>query len=231
MDYTLAIKGLLSEVKQFVQFKGKSLACKILLIIAILPLIICAFSTVATYYILLFFYRGLSSPLEYIHQVVKKEGEDVKHATQFIIYWIAFPLLFLLYFVQAFAALMFYFIWFEIMFFTYLATLGGVRWQPFLMDVKYEEVKKFEAKPKNELAALIYVSITLTFVLLLVIFIIAEAYSYLVPIIGYSVMLFIVNPIMFRKALPQAPVEVPAQAPVAVAENTENSLLNGEKTV
>ena len=199
MDYTSAIKGLLSEVKAAIQFRRMNTLCKVLCIIAVLPLIIAAFSAVCGYYVVLFFYRGLCSPLEYIHNVVKKEGQEVHPGAQLVIYLICFPTIFFLHLLISFASLMFYFLWFAVMFFTYLATLGGVRWQPFLFDAKYGEVKAYEVKPCIN-AATIFGGITIFFYLLFVLALILEVETLpAISAIGFSLCLFIVNPIMFRK--------------------------------
>lgn len=201
MNYNLLVKGLFAEAKRGLQFKDISLPYKILLIIGLSPLIVLTFSCALSFYVLLFFYRGLSSPLEYLHQIVKNEGQEVRHATQFIIYWIAFPFIFLLYIIQAFFTVVFYFMWFELMLYTYLVTLGGVKWQPFLMDANYEEENSiYELRPSivNMKSFIILLTASYGYLILGAILINKTSIVLLIGLVGVLLLLFIINPILFK---------------------------------
>lgn len=160
MDYSLLVKGLRNEAKKNVQFKKLTPTKRVLAIIALIPLIVSTFFSFISYYVTLFFYKGIISPLDFLHKLVRTEGQEVKHATQAIIYWIAFPFIFFFYALNSLYAVMFYFSWFGLMLNTYLVTLGGVRWQPFMTDAKYEEVElvsKNTDEEVNKFAQIIFI--------------------------------------------------------------------------
>lgn len=138
MDYHAPIKGLIKEARESTRIKEMSLVARIIVTILLVPFIILAFLNIVYYYITLFFFKAFTSPIQYLHNIVKEEAKDVKHATQFAIYWLTFPYIFFMYVIQSFTAFSFFFIWFNCMLSTYIATLGGVRFQPFLLDVKYD---------------------------------------------------------------------------------------------
>ena len=146
MDYSLLVKGLFKEAKQLVQFKKLTTCKKVFAIIALVPLIVSTFCSYITYYVTLFLYKGIVSPLDFLHKIVRSEGQEVKHATQAVIYWISWPVIFSLYLLNSFFTILFYFNWFVLMLNTYLVTLCGVRWQPFVTDATYEDV---ELESKN----------------------------------------------------------------------------------
>ena len=210
MVYQKAIKGLIAEAKQGLRFQELDTTRKVLLIIGLVPLIILTALLVAEYYILLFFYKGFAAPLDYLHKLVKDEAKDVKHATQFAIYWLAFPFIFFLYVLQSFAAFLFYFLWFEVMVSMYLVTLGGVKFQPFLMDAKFGDEIYWELKPRDT-GITVFTVLLIIFDLLVAVnglytlgileifesYEIYEITSY--GILGVAIMLFIVNPLLFKK--------------------------------
>ena len=55
----------------------------------------------------------------------------------------------MLYAFQALTATLFYFQWFGLMLNVYLVTLGGVKWQPFLLEAKYDEEVEWDLKPSD----------------------------------------------------------------------------------
>ena len=139
MDYHAPIKGLIREARLGVRFKNMSPVVKIIVKILLIPFIIITFFSIAYYYITLFFFKAFASPIQYLHNIIKNEAKEVKHASQFAIYWLTFPYIFALYVIQSFTAFSFFFLWFGCMLNTYIVTLGGVKFQPFLLDVKYSE--------------------------------------------------------------------------------------------
>ena len=199
MNYHQLAKGLLKEAKKGIQFERMNTPVKVVLIIGLIPLIVLAFVSVASFYITLFFYKAGLVPVEYLHKLVKTEGKEVMHASQFAIYWISWPFVFLLYVMQSFTAVVFYIQWFFMMVFVYLATLGGVRWQPIMSDATFDSEEIYSVKP-GETGLLVYTSLLGLIDLLLAIGIVTDLFS----LAGYStlavmVMLCIVNPFVFKK--------------------------------
>lgn len=202
MIYQKAGRHLINEALQFNQFKGMNKVLKVFLIIGLIPLMISTMVPLFAYYILLFFYKGFTSPIEVLHKMVRDEAKEVKHASQFAIYWLVFPFIFFLYVLKSMTAIIFYFIWFFLILNTYLLTLGGIRFQPFLMDVDLEEDKKVYQAP-SKLSVLFFTVILIFFELLWVLSALGAIEGiYPLSIIGIYFMLYLINPILFmRKSL------------------------------
>ena len=115
------------------------------------------------------------------------------------------------------AAVMFYFAWFGLMVNVYLVTLGGVKWQPFLMDVKYEEETRWVLTPGQTGTTVFTVFLVFFDVLIALGILLAESFPGLSAIgaLGVMVMLLLVNPLTFKK---RALVAAPAVEVEEVAE-------------
>ena len=106
----------------------------------------------------------------------------------------------------------FYVLWFIIMAFVYISTLGGVRWQPYLHDANFDEKYEYDLKPgkvgRNIFAGLVFAG--MLFIVLASLLGISGAGDikifadlgyislYIVPVLW-----FIVNPLLFRKKVRQ----------------------------
>lgn len=199
MIYQKAAKHLLTQAFKDNRFKGMDKWLQVVIKIGLIPLYILTFFSLAWYYVTLFFYRGITSPVEYLHRIIKDEAKDVKHATQFAIYWLAFPFVFFLYVLKSMASIMFYFLWFSLMLCVYLVTLGGVRFQPFLMDVTFEEENYDLIKKPGLVGTMVFTGILYFFYLLFLMGVIVVPQIMPIGQYGMLLMLLIVNPIVFRK--------------------------------
>ena len=214
MNYHSLIKSLVAEAKSGLQFKRMNPVLKVFVKIALIPLFVLAFLGVCGFYLTLFLYKAISSPLDHLHKVVKGEGKEVKHATQFAVYWISWPCLFILYLFQAAMAITFYFQWFFVMLTVYLATLGGVKWQPFLMDASYPNEESYVVQPGQGgiITFLVFTLVFYSFISSGVMLCLDEYFAEfgsVVAVLGFlgvNVMLFIVNPACFKKRKVEAPV-------------------------
>ena len=200
MDYHGLVKGLLKEAKRGIQFARMSTPVKILLYIGLFPLFVLAFLSVASFYVTLFFYKAFLSPVEYLHKLIKAEGKEAKHATQFAIYWLSWPFIFTLYVLQSLMAITFYFQWFFMMMYVYLATLGGVRWQPMMNDATFDTVETYSVKP-GDTGLYVYTGFLafFDFLMAIAIVVLQSAPIMSFALIGIMVMLFIINPLVFKK--------------------------------
>ena len=151
MDYGYLIKALKDEAKQNIQFSRMNKGPRILARLITLPWLVAVMGAVLSYYVTLFFYKACLTPVQHLHNIMRKEGEVVKHGTQVVIYWIAFPIIFDLYILLSLATVAFYFQWFQVMVCMYFATLGGVKWQPFITDATFEE-RAWVLKPSDKAA-------------------------------------------------------------------------------
>ena len=107
-----------------------------------------------------------------------------------------------MYFLQAVTTIYFYFLWFAVMLNMYLVTLGGVRFQPFLTDAKFECEYEYELKP-SLLVKYIYIGLVLIFMFVSLVLIVdySSVSEDLLPITSFisMLLLIVVNPILFRK--------------------------------
>lgn len=229
MHYSTLMKGLLSEIKQGVQYKRMPTAVKVLAIIAMAPWV-ATFEIIGFIYrVCLFVYKMLAAPASHLHQWMKEQKDDVKHATQAVLYAVCLPFIFLLQIVLSLFSVVFYLVWFLYMLNGYILSFGGIKWQPSIADASYENSDVSGNYKPGKVGTIIYVSMTLGFLVLTGVFflvrlakpLIATAAAYQFLMIAYAIMSWIVNPIMFRK-VKAAPVveEAPAveEAPVAEIE-------------
>jgi hypothetical protein len=146
MDYLSFTNGLFKELKSFKGYSNLNLVCKILMAIATLPFTLAALVCVIAYYILGFFKNAIAMPAEDLEAWVDKRKSGEHFLPTAVIYLVALPFIFLLRVVYSLMSIVFYFMWFEIMMFTFVATLGGVRWQPFVNKAKYDEEYAWDYK-------------------------------------------------------------------------------------
>lgn len=210
MNYVQLINGLIKEAKRGIQFERFPKAFKVLAIIGLLPIILLSILSIAAFYILLFIYKALSSPIEFLHKIVRSEGEIVKHGTQVVIYLCCFPLIFTLYVLYSIVTVIFYFCWFVVILTTYLATLGGIRWLPFITDAYYDEEEiNWDVKPSLDVSKVLIILTFALFVIILALNIVVNINPTLTVIadislgftIVYDLVIYIVNPIVYKKKI------------------------------
>lgn len=142
MDYTKNIGGLFRQVRENAQYQRFPSWVKVCMFIGLLPFLLALIFLTISYYCINFLCKLISAPADYLNCFLKQEGEGVKHLTQAILYWIAFPIIFIFKVLLSFLSTYMYVIWFLIMCITYLVTLGGVDWQPYLFDANYDAERK-----------------------------------------------------------------------------------------
>lgn len=138
MDYNKKLFDLLKEARTLVQYKRLPVIFRILLFIPMLPLIIHDALLIAGYLISAFIYQGISTPFNIVHDFVKKEREGVKDLAEAAICLIATPLLLIYQLFLALFSFGFYISWFFIMLYTYIITLGGIKWQPYIKEATFD---------------------------------------------------------------------------------------------
>lgn len=161
MDIFGKFKDLVKESLLCKSFKGLTGAKRVLCIIALAPFIATYVGMLLTYWLIAVIYRFACNQLEYIHAFIIKERAEVRHATEAVVYAIAFPFIFALKLATGalMAALM------GIHFFTsmigYVATFGGIKFSPFIMD----DVDRFNSRAAvkhSTSAVIVFVAIALT---------------------------------------------------------------------
>ncbi len=127
-------KDFIKEVFLLRSYKRMSKVQAVLAAIVVLPFILPFALLMLIYGGILIFHKFLDSPTEYVYAFVKKEGTEVKHATQAVIYFVAFPLIFFLKVLTGILVFFLLVVHFTASIIGYFATLGGVTFSPFLMD-------------------------------------------------------------------------------------------------
>ena len=214
MDYQKSIKSLLKEARAGVSYQQLSKPYRAFLKIALFPIYIVEVALIMAYYIQLFFYNAMMSPVNYLEAWQEKKKEGIQHATQAVLYFVSTPAIFFFRVIISLMSFSFFFQWFLLMCFTYLATLGGVEWQPYINVAPEKEgvktVLKSSAGEKFATVALVFFAL----------FIILIPFNYdayealMVAMAAYGVVVFIANPIVSAAA--RKPVEV------EVAEHTKD---------
>lgn len=142
MDYSLFIKKLYCEIKErngYKQIPDKGF--RAFAFIGVLPFIVFSFFAIIAYNVLVFLYNLISSSVDYLEAWVKKTKEDVKTPTEAIIYLCTMPYIFFNRVIMSLLSIVFFILWFAIQALSYVATLGGIRWQPYISEVKFENIK------------------------------------------------------------------------------------------
>ena len=132
MDYQKSIQTLLNEAKAGTSYYQLAKPYRVFLWIALFPLYVLEMSLIISYYVMLFLYNAMMSPVTYLEGWQDKKKDGVFHATQAVIYFVTTPFIFFLRVVLSMMSFVFFFLWFCLMCCTYLVTLGGVEWQPFI---------------------------------------------------------------------------------------------------
>ena len=164
MDYQKSIQTLLKEAKAGTSYYQLAKPYRVFLWIALFPLYVLEMSLIISYYVMLFLYNAMMSPVTYLESWQDKKKDGVFHATQAVIYFVSTPFIFLLRIVLSMMSFAFFFLWFYLMCTTYIVTLGGVKWQPFINvvpeNVKEEKVLKASAGEKFAAVALVFFAIS-----------------------------------------------------------------------
>ncbi len=207
MNYSKLIKDLTAEMKKGVQYARIPSPYKIFLIVAMIPFIVSFILSKLTYWITLFFYKMISAPADYLSGWLKGQKDEVHHATQAVMYFICLPFIFFLQILLSISALTFFFQWFFLMIQGYILTLGGIKWQPFITEAKFEDDgTEYTLKPDLTVSTIFACVVGGIFALWLLIFIIdlfvnAAFLSTITSFLFYLYLIFvcIVNPCIFKR--------------------------------
>ncbi|MDD7382211.1 MAG: hypothetical protein PUG37_05505, partial [Bacillales bacterium] len=132
MNYDVKMKNMILELLKFKQYKRMHLAFKILVAILELPFILLLLLSVGSFYLTYAIFRSISEPIDYINNLIKEEGKEVKHASQFIIYFFGFPVVLI---GTIFTSSLTFFIFFEFLLssiYGEVVSLHGFKFQPFI---------------------------------------------------------------------------------------------------
>ena len=167
MDYQKSIENLLQEAKAGISYKRLEKPYRTFAKIALFPLYIVEVALIIAYYVQLFFYNALMSPVTYLEEWQNKSKDGIFHATQAVLFFVSTPFIFFLRVMLSLMSFSFFFLWFFLMCYTYLVTLGGIQWQPCINipKEKKENAPVLRAQAGEKLATMALVSFVLFAVL------------------------------------------------------------------
>lgn len=210
----------------------------ILAVIALIPVYIITFFTEIGYAILVFFFNAASSGIRYLENWVDNKKKDVNMATEAVLYFITMPTIFFFNVFFSIFTIFFYLIWFSLQILYYIISLGGTKWQPFIMDAKFDDSTEY-APVYSITARRAWSVVAFSLFILLILFSLFGAGETVTGFISvlYTVSVTVLIPLFFKKAPvaeanvevatePEAPAaeEVPiVEAEPAVEENTNNN--------
>ena len=137
----------LEKLKALMQYKRAYSTKNALLVIAFLPLYLLLYAFVATYHVVHFFYKILTSPIDYLESWKDRQAQNKQHATEAVVHFVTVPFLFLLRITASFCTAVFMLLWVPISVLINLVTLGQVKCQVFLLDTKFDEQSLVCNKP------------------------------------------------------------------------------------
>lgn len=205
MNYQQKIKNLLEEARRGIRYENMTPGTKAITIIAMLPIYAMTCILIAGYYVTLFLYNALLSPTSYLENWLEEKQANVQHATQAVLYFICIPFIFFNRVLMSFMSFSFYFQWFGLQIAIFLATLGGTKWQPSINESSFES-RNYSLKPAEVgtmvFSILAFGAFALYILLFLIVYVgeVWDVFSFL-NVVGwlYSLIVIVVNPILFRK--------------------------------
>ena len=165
MDLFKKFKDLVDESLLCRSYKEMSVAQRVLCLIAVAPFIALYVVMLLAYAAIAVVYRFACDILEYVHSFIKNERTGVRHATEFFIYILVFPLVFAMRLINAVIAVVLMIVHFFVSMIGYVATFGGIKFRPFLFDdVDRTEKGSFAKHCKSALVVFIVLGLVfLTF--------------------------------------------------------------------
>ena len=223
MHFFNSLKRLWNEFFSFKRYKVLSTVQAVFCGIFVIPFVVSFLVACGINFCLCVVFYLITAPISFVHKVVNKEGQEVKHATQFIIYLISWPWLLFQYIMVAGLTGALYCTYFVAMFDGYVASLCGYR---FHLSPDEEEIALVANTPLNKKVPGVFIGFniaSLALVLIGAIVLIASIAGaangtdptfgiviailfLLVPVLWWGVVYFPYILIFFRSK--EAPVEV-----------------------
>ena len=170
---------LLKEAFKFKKYKAMHPVFAVLVGLFMLPVVVASFAVTALVAILGFIYEVVSAPVRSIHGIVNKEGKEAMHATQFIIYLVSWPLIFVAYVVIALMLVVIFPLYALLSFVLYVWTLGGFKFHLF---PSFAEDISIEVKGTYRVLPIVFIAVSAV-VLLIVPFV--DGFTYYLELYKY----------------------------------------------
>ena len=145
VNFMQRTSAVLTEAFQLKKYKAMPVALAVLVGIFMLPLVLAGLVCAGMLYALGYLFSIVSLPVQSLHKLLREEGQNVAHATQFIIYFLSWTFVF-----SCYALLTFFMIYLTVLYtvfslLTYLWTLGGFKFHAFAKeeDISVEVTGKY----------------------------------------------------------------------------------------
>ena len=163
-DYLKQTTSLMKEAFKFKKYKAMHPFFAVTTGIVMIPIVAASFFAFAYLSIICFFFKTLNSPVNYLHSIVKKEGQETKHATQFIIYFASWPFILFLYAMISILLLQITVVYAILSILTYVWSLGGFRYHVFISESDNIEI---EVNGRYRISVLVFfiVSVSILFII------------------------------------------------------------------
>ena len=170
MNYSTRYKSFLSEVFSLPQYKFLAGNFKGVAFIAVLPFIAIATICCLFYAVLDFAFRLCSSGVTYLQEWVKEMRKGTGDFATGILFLITLPFIFFCQIILSFLSLIFFILWFILQCFMYIATLGGIKWRPYINQADYDENEAFFIKTNEVAGKICVVCLAIVFTILVILF-------------------------------------------------------------
>lgn len=136
IDYFKGVLNLVKEAFTFKKYKAMHPVLAVLTGLFMIPFVVNSLLNTALLLVLTALLKVVKAPIDYLKDLTSSQGEKVHPATQFIIYFFSWPLIFVLYAVNALFVLVINILYASTSFNYYVWTLGGFK---FHLLVKEQE--------------------------------------------------------------------------------------------
>lgn len=167
INYLNKITALYKEAFLFKKYKAMNAGLAVLSGILMIPFVVASFMVTCVCFSLAFPFEVISSLVKSLHTILKDEGRDVKHATQVILYWLSWPIVFALYVAESAILALIVPTYALLSFLVYVWSFGGIRLQLFA-SVKNELSVDVEGRYKALPIVFVTVGYGLNFLLPLI---------------------------------------------------------------
>ena len=164
IDYTQKATNLLKEAFTLKKYKAMPLLLAILTGICMIPVLFADLIVAGFVYLFGFFFNLALAPIKFLHAILSNEGKDLKHATQFVIYFLSWSIVFAGYVYLAVSVFFLSFFYAILSMLTYICSLGGFKFHT-SPDIEPEHIKK-EVNGKMFWVPLVYCIINIVLLLL-----------------------------------------------------------------
>ena len=135
MDFTVnfmqSTSAVWKEALLLKKYKAMPLVFAIVVGVLMLPIAILSALVTVALYVLGYLFSVISLPTQRLHKLLHDEGQSIKHASQFIIYFLSWSLIFSAYAMLSFFMIILNILYTVFSFLSYVWTLGGFKFHAF----------------------------------------------------------------------------------------------------